>query len=212
MTIALTVGGRQHRRPPAGQGASTALTPVTLLYDLFTDANGTLLPNHAMTVGAGWTAFTDTDLQIQGNTAQSPTAYGFATADAGAANVTVAAQHKAMSNGDPNALIVRFADETNYWSVFFFIYWNAQGTAALRITKMEAGTETTEAETILPFSGVQEAAYAIKAVLNGNAIAATINDLALTSVSSAFNNTATKHGLAIYSATDRFDNFQVTAP
>ena len=171
------------------------LAPGTrLLYDTFTDANGTLLPAHTMDTGPGWTQLTAGG-SIQGNrfsgNASGECAY---SAEAGAANVVATAVFNVVSldaNHGPG-LILRASNKDNWWLCM------PTGDGNHYLYEQNAGTYTVRA------SGTWSADLA------DHTLTATATDTTVTSRvdagtpisygSAALNQTVTRHGLRLYSS------------
>src|SRR6266480_5831394 len=90
----------------------------TLLQDTFTDADGTNLTAHTMTVGSGWTQHNGA-WTVQSNRARPPAAtfYSYDSADAGQADVT-ATLNLVIPGGNPLVLtgfMIRGGDQDNGW-------------------------------------------------------------------------------------------------
>jgi hypothetical protein len=180
--------------------------------DTFTDTNGTDLDAHDTDVGTQpWVQLGTCVMGISGNKAVWELTSGWcgATVDSSDADVAVEVDI-AIPNASDYAygLFVRFVDGNNYWRVFF--YRNSGGTPALNIDENNASTETNrDTDNLGAVSGTTKN---LKVTLSGNTINAYVDDVLTSTYTSASHNTATKHGLMIYSGFDTsgtFDNYSV---
>lgn len=193
----------------------------TLLYDTFTDANGTTLASHGMNIGGGWTASPNglncgaiIQSTVQSNHAQPGGGfYSISTANAGVANC-IASIDALVPNASNyvGGLVFRYSDCANYW--FLTIQRASGGTPYMQIVEVQGGVETSRASVNVP--GATNTTLNIKVTLNGNSIVALAGTGETTNYTSSFNNTATKFGIwgyddsGSYSPAVPFDNFLVT--
>jgi hypothetical protein len=108
------------------------------------------------------------------------------------------------AGGSSAAAVVRATDASNYIRVYFLTGFRGH------IYKREAGTETVLQAGV---GGTLNAGDVCTVECNGNVITAKVGGVTLATTTTAFNNTATKHGIATQSnnATPRFDDFSVEA-
>ncbi|MFQ5783622.1 MAG: hypothetical protein ACE5H8_02210 [Alphaproteobacteria bacterium] len=181
---------------------------ATKLQDAFTDANGTSLDLHTMDVGAGWLEHNG-DFDIQGNEANAVIQeLHVATADAGVADCTldVDVKHPASADQQTNGFVFRFSDTNNLWLLVLNPFDTVD---ELQLYDKQAGTFTLRASA--SFVHTTGVFYALQAVLSGNSITGTVNGGSTVSFTSAFNATATRHGIrGNATAGVRWDNFLCT--
>lgn len=192
---------------------------VTLLQDTFTDANGTALTSHAMTVGSGWTSLAGT-WTIQSNQASEAggTANVEATADAGQADVVAAIDIAVPAGGlttIASGLCLRGPDASNGWVV---VIENDGAGPYLGIAERVAGTNTAKGSPA-PCSGVPGTTVTLTVTLSGASISAVLSGGGSAGESTSYgsaasNQTVTKHGLFNFGASGytccALDNFLVT--
>jgi len=192
--------------------AVTNNTSSILLVDNFTDADGTALPSHTMDTGAGWTRVEGTatnQATIQGNKlanfVDAASAYCY-LAESGQANVEASMTGVFLTTSDFVELIVRATDASNYIKLSL----SASGSPVpLRIVKREAGTDTVLHG--VAFTVTAGVPHNFTLTANGSTLDIDINGTPL-SISSTFNQTATKCGFRIYTGTgspSTVDNFSV---
>jgi hypothetical protein len=170
--------------------------------DLFTDTNGTRLNAHTMTAGGlSWAEESTCEFEVQSNKAVWKTSVGWclATIEASDASVSVEADI-AVPNATDYAvgLNVRFVDSNNNWRAQ--IDRRSSGTPELIIVEVTGGGETNRDTDAL--GAVSGTTVNLKVTTSGDVINAYLDDVLTSTYTSASHNTATKHGLAIYSGFD----------
>jgi hypothetical protein len=164
---------------------------TALLYDTFTDTNGTSLASHTMDVGAGWTIHSGT-WTVQSNHAESAKTDGIlCTAAGGASNGTLTCDVMPTDNAS-NAflagLVFRYTDTSNFWLVHLDSRLDV-----VTVFRNLAGSFTSQGtSTPTMTSGV---AYAVSVVLNGTSIGVTINGGNAINVTSSSHQSATRYGM-----------------
>jgi hypothetical protein len=186
--------------------------PGYLVYDTFTDANGTALTAHTPDKRPGlnaWQSLQGT-WEIQSNRAKLTATAGdqqnVAVIDAGDADATVEAD--LITGAGTNAgLIANCVDNDNYW-----VYIVASDGSCFLYERTGGGFNLRDNDTFVYSSGNT---YALKIVTNGDAIDCYIDNVLKLSYSASgrAHKTATKHGLRTFGtdATSAFDNFSVAA-
>lgn len=175
----------------------------TLLYDTFTDANGTNIGAHPLDIGGSWTAQNNglcgsvSSMAIQSNQVQ-PNA-GFLTmytANATVSSYTVSLNIIIPAQANYLAGVnFRFSDCANYWGVF--IERDASGTPYMAIMDSNAGTRTYRATVNVP--GATSSTITIKVTLAGDLITALVVGTGETcNYTSSFLNSSTLVGLLGY--------------
>jgi hypothetical protein len=189
--------------------------PGYLVYDTFTDANGTALTAHTPDKRPGsnaWTALRGT-WQVQSNRGKLTTSGGdgqnVCAIDAGDADVTVDVQLVTNVAGDADSgLIVNVVDTNNYW-LFTLL---AGGTCVLY---EHVGGGFVARGGSHSFSWVAGSTYAVRVVTAGDSIDCFIDGVAKQSYTTAGRplKTATLHGIRSFvtDANSAFDNFSVAA-
>jgi len=187
---------------------------TTLLSDTFTDTDATSLSSHTMDVGSGWTLHNGTWVITSNKareTATGSTTY-VASAQASNADVTVTADITT-----PNAtayaggLGFRITDSSNFWNAVF--ERDAAGTPYVQLNQVTTGSSTNRGSATLT-SAITNATTQLQAVCNAAQIDVYVAGvLKITYASATFNQTTTRHGLAIYRdgsyAEINVDNFLV---
>ncbi len=177
---------------------------ATRLLDHFTDTNAVALDAHTMDTGSGWTVHEGT-LDIQTNRAQSEASAGNrATADAGVADGVVKVTAQINNSDFTYGLVVRQSTSNNFW-----LCTNEGGTQI--IASVVNGSKSDLATQAV--ARADDTDYVHKVTLNGNTITYQIDANTALSVTSSFNNTATRHGIMGYvgasSIHARFEDFSV---
>jgi hypothetical protein len=175
-----------------------------LVYDTFTDANGTSLDAHTPDIcpaGSAWREDAD-NWDIQSNRANHVTinSGGYATIDSGKADVTASVTLYPYSGGMPG-LVLRFTDTTHTWVV-----QAGRGSQDYRIYEVNGSS------TLRAFAAVTVGAgpHALAVVASGTTIAATFDAANPISYASAtLNQTVTRHGIKAYKGTDRLDDLTI---
>ena len=178
-----------------------------LLFDSFTDVNGTGLAAHAMNVGGGWTVLSGS-YTIQGNKARGGTAatQNFAVANAGQKDVAVSAVGNTPTNAQRMGLLARVTDVNNFW--WFYFDTNAN---SIYVYERVAGVDTARASAAQAYASNTD--FALQVNVSGTRITATVNGgnvISFASMSTGLS--ATKHGIDTYDVGGTLDNFQVTTP
>jgi hypothetical protein len=178
---------------------NTPPPPLHYLLDNFVDTDGTALTAHTMDVGPGWTTFRSlTDFVIETDTATALTADQFAvTSDATHADAVGSVQMTFGSLTDTvyQAIYFRASDDTNWWIVQLLTSGNWS------ISKMVAGAFSTVGGGAITVTTAT--AYTVTVTCAGDSITVNIDGVDLTTVTDAFNDTATLWGLGRQSiATD----------
>jgi hypothetical protein len=184
-----------------------------LAQDTFTDANGTLLQNHTMDLGSGWTRIGTQDVSITSNqisyTVNSPANY---QCQGDLVYVSVQLDWLTPASFGAVAMNVglntRYTDSNNFYEVVL----DAVG-AQFRIDELNAGVFTTRASA--SFTASTNTTYTIKGVWTGETLTGTVNGGTSISYTTTFNNTETRQGIHVRSDgtnTITCDNFKVTSP
>jgi hypothetical protein len=188
-------------------GAGAGGAAITLLFDTFTDANGTALPAHTMDVGGTWSVDVAGTYTVQGNRANfvNSTGGNLAWADAGQADVTLTAVVNISSAY--GGVVLRFSDANNYWLVFLD---NPDG--AFQLYEKNAGSFTQRASLNTTISTNTD--HTLSVTAGAATITATLDGASQISYGSATDNqTATKCGLYDQGSSGcQWDNFKVTHP
>lgn len=180
-----------------------------LLYDTFTDTNGTLLTAHTMDVGGGWTNQIGT-FDIQSNRANrasagSPDNQSVATADAGMADYEVTCTVNGAAGSDGTGIAVRYSASNQR---FYFAQIEILNNA-FRIYEYNAGyTQRATASTSL--TGGTD--YDMVVRMEGTTITASLLTEELIYASASTNSSSTLVGLRCGSANQqRYDDFEVAS-
>lgn len=185
---------------PAGGGA--------LLYDTFTDVNGTTLTAHTMDVGPGWSVTVGSSWAIEGNALQKQTNLSTLEscwADAGHTDCTASALASDASGSCELGVIGRVQDQANFWLAYVI------NTTSFGLYEVSAGTYTQRTSGTFAALGTS---YSVQLSASGTALSATVGGTTIAYTSASFQ-TATKWGLLMFNgpATGQtLDNFQVTSP
>lgn len=205
----LTPGSRLRQFGPLRLRALSAGGPL-LLFDPFTDADGTALASHTMQLGGGWTVAAGGAWDINGNRARlvkTAASRDFAWANAGKADVAARVVVRAGVGGNTPGLALRISDANNGWLVRI----HPTG-STFSIFERNGGVFTERAVTTVATSAGTD--YVIRAVARGPVITATVNGGNQISYASAtLNQTATTHGIHDLNdagvSTVLFDDFEV---
>jgi hypothetical protein len=196
-----------------GLGRPRSSTPSYLLYDTFTDSDGTNLTAHTMNTGSGWTSLFGTWVITSNRAVRSTSGDNeVIVADAGATNVTatVTANIGAAQSFAWVGLVVRATDNSNYWlgliqtisSPSVQLYEKSGGSYTLRDSSTPVVTTSTD--------------YNLKLVASGTTITFYIDNVQVaTYASMATGLSATKCGIgasAINPTTRTFNDFAVVSP
>ncbi|HYV40102.1 MAG TPA: hypothetical protein VE988_30730 [Gemmataceae bacterium] len=187
---------------PALTGLSGMLDvagPTVLLLDNFTDADATLLTDHTMDIGPGWSVGSGV-FEIQSGQATWDSGGRFLAADAGNADVDLQCH---LGDSSSYGVVVRCTDDDNGWVVYveaiqFYLFEINGGSFVVRA-----------ADTLDSDPG----AHTLELQADGASIVATVAGTghSLLYAFAALNQTVTTHGL--YSTTavgGHWDNFLVT--
>jgi hypothetical protein len=187
-----------------GVSGAAPAGPTSLVRDLFTGADGTELASHTpdvAPVGASWVQLKGNAFRILSNACASNATRAdddAAAIDAGAADCVITCDCQ-KSGGGAACLIARATDATHWWSFLMFsgsAYIQEKNTTYVNRASKNVGLAAT-------------ATYPIEITLAGNVLTMGINNDSL-SYTSAYNNTATKHGLRLAATVDnRWDNYEV---
>lgn len=199
------------------QSGKKKAAAVVLIYDTFTDTENKRLNLHTISPtnlpATSWTEQGTAEFIINASNqaAKSGSSIGFATVNAGDADVTIEVDAQGKDTGAGQyardfGIVARYTDENNHWTITI----NTLGDV-FRITEVNGGVITTRATASVALA--QSTPYALKVVLSGSTITATIDGGNQISYASAtLNQTTTVHGLRAYtSASTIFDNFKVTS-
>ena len=189
----------------------------TLIEDAFTDTNATALTSHTIaptnTPAATWRNETGTK-QITSNKAITATidadGESFQSVDAGKSDVTIDVDVTTgtdLANLYGGSILFRVTDQNNLWLVSLR---SADNT--FKILEKNAGTITARAST--SFTYATSTTYAVRVVVSGTSITATINGGNTLTYTSSFNQSATRHGIGEFTASvnarPSYDNFKIT--
>jgi len=185
-----------------------------ILFDAFTDTNGTLLTAHTMNIGPGWTKMEGgaNDPQIQSNKLQpmvdGAVAYTYFV-DAADADVIIQCDFvfPVVSSGHHGEIIFRASTLAN---CFHFILNDSASANVSIVRELSASTVTVDFDTLALTAGTT---YTMIVTLSGTSIICTVGGITLTATET-FNQTATICGLRFYSPTAsplNAENFQVTS-
>jgi hypothetical protein len=190
-----------------GVGGGGGGSPVVLLRDTFTDADGTNLSSHSMDTGPGWTHVAGT-ITTQGNQASCTDIPGFYTADSTASDVTLTMAFNVgtLSGVQIAEVSVRGSDGSNYW---LGTAWN---NGDLILYQVNGGTFTQVA------SGTWAAdasGHTLTLTASGQTVSVQVDNGTPVSYTDSFNQSATQCGLRLYAGSGTpvtADAFQVTTP
>lgn len=185
--------------------------PTPLIYDTFTDSNGTSLDAHDSNTSGPDNQDIDSltgveqsgDWDIQSNRA-NPDGAGIHTWDMGKADVFADLVVNGGAAGNPG-LLLRFTDTSNYW------YLQADRVNnQLELHEVDATVDTVRATAGVVINDSTD--YTLRVICEGKTIKGFINGVNLVSyASAALNEGATRHGLFADDAACEFDNFLVFA-
>lgn len=177
-----------------------------LIYDTFTDADGTNLTAHAIapinTPGAVWAAVdpVGSPIRVSSNRAVIGNGVPRYYLSSTVANCTVSATIRLVVAGNLGVMFRR-TDDANYWVAFV-------QTTQIVLNEITGGVTTQRAATARAYStGVD---YVLSVVLAGNSISCTCDGTTIT-YTSAVRNTATIHGLRGSGNGNICDDFTVSA-
>ncbi len=179
-----------------------------ILFDTFTDVGNTGLDFHAIAPinlrSTSWTRQVG-DWKILSNEAKvAAVGTNQATCTPGVADCILECLAKSTAAGSSVSydagIVARFTDASHKWSIS--INYAAQAFRIFENNTLRASASVSLLNTVY---------YAIKVILSGQNISATLDGTNLISYSLALTNlTATKHGLRMYYTTDAIDSFKVS--
>jgi len=200
----------------ACRGHWTAAGAGPLIYDTFTDTNGTALTAHTPDIVPGGSSYAmhNGALEIQSNKLQLPsgTNTAYANINSGASDVTVSVDYVSgqIATNDLCYQFGRYTDATHYWYTTFgksagVAYWTLRernGGVSVRATGSPSFADNT--------------LYVVQTVFSGTSITSYV-DAASISYSSSFNQNATYVGpgagnLGAITNNNTQDEFTVTTP
>lgn len=210
-TYNFTIGAVDSSGAPGPYAGSRAYSVVialltTLLVDNFTGADNTLLSAHTPDTNPGgnvWAGPGFGTAQVKITTNRAVPATGGSVNDDEIdvlnADVTITCDYIASGASNPfSGIVFRYQDSTHYW-------WAGAQNAVWGIFEV-ATARATAAVTLAAQT------YALKVVLSGNTITLFVDGVQKCTFSSANQATATKHGLRIQGAAEKFDNLRITTP
>jgi len=153
------------------------------------------------TSGAAWTAQTATSGVSSKALYAVASVNTRATLPAGISDGEFGCTVKTAPGGSLEAyLIFRFSATNNYWRF-------GLASSGLAIQSVEAGAIVTNTGPLnMPYAAFKDGDR-LKVICSGNTITAYVNDVQMSTVTSAFNNTATIYGFQTTSTATRFTNF-----
>ena len=198
---------------PLARGIQRASGVTTVVYDEFTDDDGTLLENHTPNIspiGSSWAKIATTDQKIYNNAAVSYGGDSGGYIESGFSDCVITA--KLFSSYSAAALATRHPtvifryDGTDFLKVVAnlysdkFIIYDVDGTTELASASVSLGANTW---------------YTIQVTLNGTSIIATLDGANTISCTALSNETGTKHGYCNFRYVADYyyaycDNFTVT--
>lgn len=167
----------------------TAVT--TLVFDDFSEANGTAINGKLADTGQAWatTGVVGAAWTVESGRLTSP-GDGFAYVEAGAANVDVSVVFPTVSTNEVFGILGRFTNTSNYILV-------VGGSPAvdnnIYLQKVVAGVVTT----LTSVSSAYVANQKLRLKMNGNSLKVFKNDVEILSTTDAAHNTVTKHGILL---------------
>ena len=184
-----------------------------LVFDTFTDTDGTLLTAHTPdvdSVGSGWSLL-ENSFEIDGNRVKA-TGIGSRTAaiETNESDISISYIARYLITGGETAAVFRLTDVNNYW--MFFVTNN---TDLMVIFERNGGGFTNRASVAVTVANNTD--YAIAGTANGQSLSCTFDGAnEITYSSASFNETATKCGIrdsgTVGSDDDqRHDDFTVSA-
>lgn len=175
---------------------SAIAAPLIMLgQDIFVDTDNTSLDVHAMDVGSGWTEHAGAWITSSNNLVQSTALGGYfiATSELGDSSlrVRIVAKTVAASGDHQSGVVGRFSDTSNYWMANY-----DTSASQFSLTKVEAGTGAVQAS--VAWTPRFQSFVEVEIEFSGNTITAWIDGGRKLTVTSAFNNTATRFGVMEY--------------
>jgi hypothetical protein len=167
--------------------------------DTFTDTNGVDLDTHTPDTGGGWTDTGVCEYEVQSNRAvqTAASAVCMCSVDSSDASVAVVVDLVVPNVNDYSfGLAIRLSDAGNAWWVN--VARSSGGTPIMELTEWNASANTLrDSDTLGAISGTT---IEFAATATGNTITGYINGTSYSTYASAtHNNTATRHGLFMYS-------------
>ena len=165
--------------------------------DTFDRANNPVALGTPSDGGTAWQAISG-GLGIQANRAYAPGGAGWSVLEGGTADGTVSVVVANVVGG--SSIIFRVQNSTNYWQ-----FWYVSGTRYLR--RSVAGV-VTNVQTV---AGAVVNGDTMSVEMSGDNIVCKVNGVQTLTTTDSAHNTRTLHGIAIFHASDTFDNFIFTA-
>lgn len=184
-------------------------TGFGLLWDTFTDANGTALQDHTPEVGGPWVMLNSAAWSILDDAARC-TAGGFgklAVCDVGEPDVATRIRYRPTGTSE-DGIACRVSDASNYWVVDW-----PQSINAFRLFRVLAGSAATVSSASYTMAAGQEYVIEVRSV--GSVISLTVNGAPVLSYTGATDLlTATKVGImsTATSTQGRFEEVQAYQP
>lgn len=192
--------------PLGGFRAFGSLTKYPLVFDSFTDANGTAITAHTPNISPAAWGNTAGAFNIQSNQANVASLAGglaLASIDTGVADCTIEAACVIKSGGQ-SSIAFRVQDSTNFWSANL----KDDATTGLRLLLFTGGAPVLNESVNMTITAGQT--YALKVVLLGSQIDIYVDGALVKQKTNATGATRTKHGIYAQATATRFDNFQIT--
>lgn len=199
-------------------GTSSQIKQNSLLYDTFTDTNGTILTNHTMNIGPGWISYaiyengSNNYFEIQSNKAVphgSNIGLACASAGVGAWDGTITADI-VFGDGNNGEMCVVFRLDRSNSTLTFWVLVCSYSTSAFALYYYN-GSSFIQHGTISKAFALSTV-YPLSIVLSDSLITCTSGTDIITYTDST-NSKATRHGIRTYSATftipPNVDNFKV---
>lgn len=194
--------------------------PAIIVSEDFTASNGTALQGLVPDVGPAY-CNAPSNYDIQSNRARQTGGTGLELAvwQSAYSNCIISTAFRWTAGSNyAVGLMCRYSDASNYWGVYMDGAPGQAGWGGLVIAEVNAGSYTQRALAGSTYisSGVD---YQLVLTLSGTSISVNLLDagggqLATTSYTSSFNQSATQHGYltyAPYGGTYQFDDFRITA-
>lgn len=184
-----------------------AAAPVLLISDTFTGADGTNLTAHTPdtnTPGGTWTKYGAANITIQSNVAiaASTGLYGI---QSGVADVILVSKVILTGNGT-SGVTLRITNASNFWLCGV---GKSGGKIAINLYECNAGVFTIRGQLVTTMNYVSGSTHTLTVNASGQAISVSLSGVATpVTYTSAFNQTATIHGVRAADANDGFDDWQ----
>lgn len=172
-----------------------------VIYDSFTGANGTTITSRSPDICPPGSSWNNANFTILDNHATLETEDRQLTViERGVSdciiNVDINWSWSIVNAGTTpvyySGIVFRYTDASNYWLAGFNDRSDVTG---FRIFKIEGGASTAVTNGVA--GAINGTVYPLSVTLNGNDISVLFNNTAQLTTSSAFNNTATKHGIRL---------------